>query len=1569
MTTTSKNIELIVKQWTSFDLKTIQHDLDVTTTEIASRADESDQSRRKLVELSRDFKKNTNEDVRKAVAPILKSFQIEIDNLSKRSKAAEKAFLEIYRHLSELPDPVPALEYAQTLQRRAEKVSDLEVENQKLRETLDEYNHEFADVKNQEVTIKQLREKIKDLEDKTESTIQQRIKEKEKELQRIFAEKERQLQNQQFDLVTKYAEMEMRQAQLQSSLDHAHQEMFEYKSKQEDATSARSSEVDILNQDLERANERTSNAERLVDKLREQLNQTEKLMASVSTNNNSDEIISQEETERKLREKLEFELVSKEREIAALVIDTQKLQSTLIKVKETSVAQISDLENVLNSKEKLIAQLENKLHSQADYDEIKRELTILKSIEFPSSNNLTNDQTSNVPKKSLEILLLEKNRALQSEQTQMKVAHTDLESNINHHSYRHHPSSYSHQTNTLSLLSSPSSPISISLKSSSQSTNCNATEEMTKSLNNNSSSKIISLLPSNDNLQSICNSLSAPVDTKYSSCPTMITPTAPLISSPTTSISSDHCTGQQLNSVQWTKLPCPPPPLPTTTTSSSSSPSPSSIATTSTDIKPSISMSTNNNSLEPLETTYVATIVRKILAQHNIGQRIFARYILSLSQGTVSELLSKPKAWSKLTEKGKESYRKMWSWANSEESILALKSLSPRKGSKDNTYPLTQQKALQVLSDEPKRSRTPSTSSTSSRAYSPIEQQQQQHQSSLIPPSMFSTFVPSLLMQTTNRLKNDIYSPYNILCPQPENYRNWLMLQEIVRTNAMIKQLKPTTDIDENEQENEDDINENPLDLSMKIDTDQTLLINKQSTIKNNKPILIIPLTEQDISKYRYINTMELVQTVKDILSRYSISQRHFGEKILGLSQGSVSDILARPKLWELLTQKGREPFIRMRLFLDDTNAIKKLVQTVSLTLSPSTFNDLHGKNIISNENSIDSQSNDCSQLISNESLSSLNETTTTTTTTINNNNNNNKSKSRSKTNNNQFRQQSLTKSKMPPYELPTISLPSVIDTEQLSSQVRELLSSYSIGQRVFGEAVLNLSQGTVSEILSKPRAWHLLSVKGREPYIRMYSWFHDTGNVQKLLVWKQQRDTLRRTTRTQATTDNIDIESNNNNNNNNSAKRRYLFTDDQSRVLQQIFENEPYPNQTRLEQLVDELSLPMNKISNWFHNARMKTKININSFEIDKLSTSPLNNDDDDDGDDDNDNNLSTIEPFNSSWFNDSDSTNSPISLSTSSTNIVSLIDNKKPTESVSTSISSSKKRKSIPQKIITTKKSTKRFHELDKHYRDIEYTNNELKQLNIQLEKDLLSVGGVSELFRRGPEGQPSDSSINETGIIKDVLNQSSVSSTSFKDSLTQIPRRDSPPDEALTAIVISQRERFRIRNVELENENVSLKQQIGIFQNEMDKLRSDNIKLYEKIKFIQTYPTTRGTDESIDRYSRSYDASLDPFTNFTKQEKQKKYESLKLHEKFALNFGRFILSSHQSRTFFVIYFILVHILIFLSLYKMVHTGSSVRDMSQICFDKFREHMAGVHGEKDFHFDHVHGGAGVGLAPPPHR
>ena len=79
------------------------------------------------------------------------------------------------------------------------------------------------------------------------------------------------------------------------------------------------------------------------------------------------------------------------------------------------------------------------------------------------------------------------------------------------------------------------------------------------------------------------------------------------------------------------------------------------------------------------DTIECARRVREILSIHNIGQRLFAKYVLGLSQGTVSELLSKPKCWEKLTEKGRDSYRKMHAWVYDERAVAMLKTLIPRK--------------------------------------------------------------------------------------------------------------------------------------------------------------------------------------------------------------------------------------------------------------------------------------------------------------------------------------------------------------------------------------------------------------------------------------------------------------------------------------------------------------------------------------------------------------------------------------------------------------------------------------------------------------------------------------------------------------------------------------------------------------------------------------------------------------------------------------------------------------------------------------------------------------------------
>lgn len=106
----------------------------------------------------------------------------------------------------------------------------------------------------------------------------------------------------------------------------------------------------------------------------------------------------------------------------------------------------------------------------------------------------------------------------------------------------------------------------------------------------------------------------------------------------------------------------------------------------------------------------------------------------------------------------------------------------------------------------------------------------------------------------------------------------------------------------------------------------QSSMPSVPSTPNRPAKAVLPPITQQQFDQYNNLNTEDIVKKVKEQLSQYSISQRLFGESVLGLSQGSVSDLLARPKPWHMLTQKGREPFIRMKMFLEDENAIHKLV-------------------------------------------------------------------------------------------------------------------------------------------------------------------------------------------------------------------------------------------------------------------------------------------------------------------------------------------------------------------------------------------------------------------------------------------------------------------------------------------------------------------------------------------------------------------------------------------------------------------------------------------------------------------
>ena len=97
------------------------------------------------------------------------------------------------------------------------------------------------------------------------------------------------------------------------------------------------------------------------------------------------------------------------------------------------------------------------------------------------------------------------------------------------------------------------------------------------------------------------------------------------------------------------------------------------------------------------------------------------------------------------------------------------------------------------------------------------------------------------------------------------------------------------------------------------------------------------------------------------------------------------------------------------------------------------------------------------------------------------------------------------------------------------------------------------------------------------------------------------------------------------------------------------------------------------------------------------------------------------------------------------------------------------------------------------------------------------------------------------------------------------------------ALLPIVHAQRERFRQRNEELEDAQARHLQQISVLQTETEGLKADNVKLYEKIRFLQGFGGASRQSQSSSsstvvevesRYRNTYEQKLDPFSTFSNQ-----------------------------------------------------------------------------------------------------
>lgn len=66
------------------------------------------------------------------------------------------------------------------------------------------------------------------------------------------------------------------------------------------------------------------------------------------------------------------------------------------------------------------------------------------------------------------------------------------------------------------------------------------------------------------------------------------------------------------------------------------------------------------------------------------------------------------------------------------------------------------------------------------------------------------------------------------------------------------------------------------------------------------------------------LDTSDVSRRVKDFLLKNGVSQRAFGEHVMGMTSGSVSDLLSRPKPWVMLSWRGRESYTKMAAFMRD---------------------------------------------------------------------------------------------------------------------------------------------------------------------------------------------------------------------------------------------------------------------------------------------------------------------------------------------------------------------------------------------------------------------------------------------------------------------------------------------------------------------------------------------------------------------------------------------------------------------------------------------------------------------------
>ncbi|KAH8908821.1 Golgi membrane protein-like protein [Coniochaeta sp. PMI_546] len=417
---TTNKFQHAISAWRSLDFTNLISNLDNTASEIVTYQRDSTVQRKDLAQKTKDFRKLDDTTKLTEIKSLLKAYQTFIDLLTNHSKSVNSAFLQAYTSLSEAPDPYPLLEASVDAMLVSEDtLPKLTQENQHLQTTVTKLTSQLDEAESRLQTERAAR---KELEENLES----KVKEVESSWIAVLDEKKDNWEAKEKALEDKIENQERLLNEIKASY-----EVNQRLGRSDDAEDGQrgghvtSAELEMVNSDLERTSARLAEVEARNEQLRIDLAQAKSQMPAQQP-------VALEDDPAYMR--MRSENSSLIRKLDASRVEKEALKRELD-------TRLRGLEREVGLLREERDNLKAKVQKWSDYDDVKQELEVLKSIEFSTGDDddaardevvddAQNGSGGKAKGDTLEQLLLARNKKLGDELTILRVSHQDLQNRL-----------------------------------------------------------------------------------------------------------------------------------------------------------------------------------------------------------------------------------------------------------------------------------------------------------------------------------------------------------------------------------------------------------------------------------------------------------------------------------------------------------------------------------------------------------------------------------------------------------------------------------------------------------------------------------------------------------------------------------------------------------------------------------------------------------------------------------------------------------------------------------------------------------------------------------------------------------------------------------------------------------------------------------------------------------------------------------------------------------------------------------------------------------------------------------